>query len=35
MAARSADDLAGIAPLSQSVRADLARVLAAALSELE
>jgi hypothetical protein len=35
MAARSADDLAGIAPLSQSVRADLARFLAAALSELE
>jgi len=33
--ARSADYLAGSAPLSQSVRADLARALAAALSELE
>jgi DNA-binding MarR family transcriptional regulator len=33
--ARSADYLAGIAPLSQGVRADLARALAAALSELE
>lgn len=33
--ARSADYLAGIAPLSQGARADLASALAAALSELE
>ena len=33
--ARSADYLAGIAPLSKGVRVDLARALAAALSELE
>lgn len=34
-AARSADYLAGIATLSQRVRGDLARALAAAISELE
>lgn len=33
--ARSADYLAGVAPLSQRARGDLARALAAAISELE